>query len=169
MLFFDVELQVLDFTTDTPIRFRVVTLNKIADYVVRFAPDGLSYEPQGAFAADITIGRTTRSLGDWFRREPPAIRFDNGGYLEGTELFVPPIGAARSRSTAIGSSNGIGRVSISRRNRNASRSDQIQYSGASLIAFSPLPQRMNSLSFLMTMMLAKPPILSALGFATAGW
>ncbi|MBD8678911.1 hypothetical protein [Sphingomonas sp. CFBP 13720] len=95
VLFFDVELQVLDFTTDTPIRFRVVTPNKIADYIVRFAPDGLSYEPQGAFAADITIGRTTRSLGDWFHREPPAIRFDNGGYLQGTELFVPPIGAAR--------------------------------------------------------------------------
>lgn len=94
-LFFDAELQILDFTTDAPIRFRVVTPNKVADYVVRFTSEGLSFEPQGVFAAEITIGRTTRSLGDWFRKEPPAIRFDNGGYLEGTELFVPPLGSAR--------------------------------------------------------------------------
>lgn len=95
VLFFDAELQVVDFTTDTPIRFRVVTPNKVADYIVRFTSDGILYEAQGAFSADIRIGRTTRSLGDWFRKEPPAIRFDNGGYLEGTELFVPPLGASR--------------------------------------------------------------------------
>ncbi|PQM26730.1 helicase [Sphingopyxis lindanitolerans] len=94
--FFDTELQITDFTTDAPIRFRIVTPDKIADYELRFTSEGVNYVPTGAFDAQIRIGRTTRSLGDWFRREPPAIRFANGGYLEGTELFVPPAGAGRN-------------------------------------------------------------------------
>lgn len=94
--FFDTELQIIDFTADAPIRFRVLTPGKIADYEVRFTDDGVIYVPTGAFDAQIRIGRPTRSLGDWFRKEPPAIRFENGGYLEGSELFVPPVGAGRT-------------------------------------------------------------------------
>jgi superfamily II DNA or RNA helicase len=93
--FYEAELRVLTFKQEGPILFRVATPSKFADYKLKFAAGSVEYEPTGAFSAEVRIGRTTRPLGEWFRKEPPAIRFENGGYLEGTELFVPPRGAGR--------------------------------------------------------------------------
>lgn len=93
--FFDAELEITDFSVDAPIRFRVVTPNKIAEYEHRITGAGVAYIRRGPLEAQIRIGRTTRTLGEWFLKEAPAIRFENGGYLEGTELFMPPIGAGR--------------------------------------------------------------------------
>lgn len=93
--FYEAELRVLTFKAEGPILFRVATPSKFADYNVKFTADSVEYEPTGGFSAEVRIGRTTRPLGEWFRKEPPAIRFENGGYLEGTELFVPPHGAGR--------------------------------------------------------------------------
>jgi hypothetical protein len=94
-LFFDAELRILTFSAEGPIRFRVEIPSKVADYEVRFTENGVVYAGVTAFEAEIKIGRTKRSLTDWFRQEAPAIRFENGAYLEDNEFFELPAGAAR--------------------------------------------------------------------------
>lgn len=93
--FYDAELRIVNFTTDGPIRFRVVTPTKVADYVIRFGPTGVSYESDSPFEAQVTIGRRRRPLGEWFRQDPPAIRFENGAYLEHDEFFELPANSKR--------------------------------------------------------------------------
>lgn len=95
VLFCDAELRILDFSTEGPIRFRVVTPSKVADYAVRFGPNGVAYESDSPFEAWIKIGRTRRPLGEWFRQDAPAIRFENGAYLEHDEFFELPGSADR--------------------------------------------------------------------------
>lgn len=94
-LFFDVELQVSAFSADGPIGFNVVMPDAVAHYEVRFATNGVHYDAVGGREAYIQIGRRRRPLSDWFRQEHPAIRFENGAYLEGDEFFELPSGANR--------------------------------------------------------------------------
>lgn len=93
--FFEAGLDVLDFTREGPIRFRVAVGTKIADYEVRFTSESVEYEPVRAFEAHVTVGRRRRSLGEWFRQESPIIRFENGAFLEHNELYELPPTAQR--------------------------------------------------------------------------
>ena len=91
----DAELRILDFTASGPIRFQIATQSASADYKVRFGAGGVTYESDGSIRADIIIGRKRRTLGEWFREDPPPIRFENGSYLELDEFFELPTGVAR--------------------------------------------------------------------------
>lgn len=95
VLYYDTELQIINFSAFGPIRFRVVTPNKSADYEVCFNANGVTYKSVSAFEAMIRIGRTRRPLGEWFHKDAPAIRFENGDYLEQDEYFELPRGADR--------------------------------------------------------------------------
>ncbi len=91
----DAELKILDFTTTGLIRFQVATPGQSADYKVRFGASGVSFESDSAFRAEFVIGRKRLTLSEWFKEEPPPIRFENGAYLESDELFELPAGATR--------------------------------------------------------------------------
>lgn len=84
--FFDVGLEIIDFTASGPIRFRVSTEHRSADYDMTFGPDGMAIAPVGAAAA-ITIGKRTKSLSDWFRTSPPKIHFEQDTTMEQGFLF----------------------------------------------------------------------------------
>jgi hypothetical protein len=94
-LFYDAEMRILTFAAEGPIRFRVQIPGKSADYEVRFSDNGVVYASVSPFEAEFKIGRSRRTLTDWFRQDAPAIRFENGAYLEHDEFFELPAGAAR--------------------------------------------------------------------------
>ena len=96
VLFYDAELRILDFTTEGPIRFQVGIPGKTADYAVRFGPNGVVYEAEGPFEAQIKVARTRRPLAQWFRHDAPAIRFENGAYFEHDEFFELPSASDRT-------------------------------------------------------------------------
>lgn len=89
--FFETSLEILDFSREGPIRFRITAGEKIADYAVRFRGESVEYEPTGAYEAQVITGRRRRTLSEWFRLETPIIRFENGAFLEHNELYeLPP-------------------------------------------------------------------------------
>ncbi|NEU13683.1 hypothetical protein G3T14_16305 [Methylobacterium sp. BTF04] len=88
---YEASLDILDFTDDGPIRFRVTAGAKLADYQVRFRGESVEFERERGFEAFVLTNRRRRSLTEWFRRETPVIRFANGASLEHNELYeLPP-------------------------------------------------------------------------------
>ncbi|WP_020480806.1 hypothetical protein, partial [Myxococcus xanthus] len=95
VLFSDAELRIVNYASEGPIRFQVVTPTRLAEYVVRFAGNNVHYDPAGRHPVYIKVGRKRRPLSEWFQEEPPVIRFEDGSQLEHNELFELPRPEAR--------------------------------------------------------------------------
>jgi superfamily II DNA or RNA helicase len=85
--FFEVGLDVSTFAADGPLRFKVSTSTIHVEYEVRFGADGAEYLPVDR---DLTVrsGSKTLTLAEWFKKNPPVIRFSDGSFLMGADLCV---------------------------------------------------------------------------------
>lgn len=86
-LLLDVGIEVVDPDPDGPIRFRVFTESSSAEYVLVFAETGVEYHATGPTTADVIFSRRSRSLTDFFRKNPPAIHFSTGAFILNDALF----------------------------------------------------------------------------------
>lgn len=87
--FYETGLEMLDLPNNGPLRFRVSTETRSAEYEVRFHKDKdrVDYIPIGTCSARIRRQRRNESLEEWFQRQPPIIRFEDGSHLEYNLLF----------------------------------------------------------------------------------
>lgn len=86
--FYEVDLTLLDYTDNEPIRFSVSTDSVSAEYQAVFGVGGVSYEPSGD---DLLVrsGRKTLPLKEWFKDYPPVVRFADGSFLMGVDICTP--------------------------------------------------------------------------------
>jgi hypothetical protein len=63
-----------------PIRFRVFTVDQSATYEVQFSKSGASYTPVSDCIISNGVGRRKKLLPEWFRQEPPIIRFEQDSF-----------------------------------------------------------------------------------------
>ena len=87
--FEQVGLELVEANRSNPIRFRVFTNDQSAIYQVHFSKTGASYAPVSNGAISIGIGRRKRPLPDWFRQEPPIIRFEQDSFTKDNQLCRP--------------------------------------------------------------------------------
>lgn len=90
--FYEAGLELVGHAADGPIRFRIFTETKSAEYEVEFRENSVEYIPTGEACADIIVSRRRKSLAEWFQQEPPVIRFENGAFLIYNDLFEIPVG-----------------------------------------------------------------------------
>jgi hypothetical protein len=88
--FYDVGLELVDYSTHGPIRFQVFTETSSAEYEVRIGATAVEYVPTGRNEVYVKVGRRRKSLSEWLQMEPPIIRFENGAYLDYNQFCVPP-------------------------------------------------------------------------------
>lgn len=99
VLFFEAELEIVDYTRDKPICFRVATEQESAEYQLSFGVDGTRYLPKGDEAM-IQMGKRTKLLSEWFRQYAPKIHFEQDTFIEHDLLLrinrdIPPFDPAR--------------------------------------------------------------------------
>ncbi len=85
-LFLETELEIIDYTRDTPLRFRVVMGQAFAEYEAVFSKEGTNYRPLGKETI-IRIGKREQPLSDWFRHYAPKIHFEQDTFMEHDLLF----------------------------------------------------------------------------------
>lgn len=81
VLLFDAGIEIVDYTSEQAITFRVFANSESADYTVVFSPEGTYYVPL-ADEARIQVGRRTRPLSEWFRKYTPKIFFEQDTVME---------------------------------------------------------------------------------------
>lgn len=89
--FYEVGLELTDHSREGPIRFRVSTETKSAEYEVSFDENGVSYNPVGAVEAEVRAGRKSVPLSGWFRKNPPILHFEYGAMLMYGDLYQPSV------------------------------------------------------------------------------
>jgi hypothetical protein len=88
----DIGLDIARFESEGPLRFRVWSDEWQVEYDVSFVGEEIEYRPV-AGGADILLGRRRTTLAQWFKEEPPLIRFADGAFLIYNQLFrISPAG-----------------------------------------------------------------------------
>ena len=87
--FDQVGLQLVNPNRSKPIHFRVYTNDQTAIYQVHFSKAGASYSPVSNGIVSIGVGRRKRPLPDWFRQEPPIIRYEQDSFTKDNQLCRP--------------------------------------------------------------------------------
>lgn len=98
-LFYDVGLEILDYTRDKPIRFRVFTEKQSVQYQISFGAEGTRYIADKE-EAQIKIGKRDKPLSEWFQQYGPRIHFEQDTIIEHDLLLrmerdIPPFDPAR--------------------------------------------------------------------------
>jgi hypothetical protein len=89
--FFDIGIELVEHRTEGPLRFRIFTETKSVEYEVQFRENTVEYVPASQEMIEIAVSRKRKlSLSDWFQKEPPVIRFEDGTFLIYNELFKIP-------------------------------------------------------------------------------
>jgi superfamily II DNA or RNA helicase len=78
--FFDCGLELTNNSLSDPIRFRVFTDGGHAEYEVQFSANGVVYSPVDQQIARIVTGRKNLDLSQWFKLEPPIIRYEQNAF-----------------------------------------------------------------------------------------
>lgn len=93
--FYDCEVDLKDHRIAGPIRFRVASAEIGADFELTIAPNGAVFAQTSGEPVQITVGKRTRPLTEYFHEEPPHIYFADGDMLLFDELFMLPRDAER--------------------------------------------------------------------------
>ena len=88
--FFEAGLELVDPSSDGPLRFRVYTASKSSVYEVEFLSATVNYRLIGSIDVELVTSRRTTPLSQWFQSEPPVIRFEDGAFLIYNDLFRIP-------------------------------------------------------------------------------
>lgn len=87
------DLELLDHSTDGPLRFRVKTERNdgapiAAEFEIVFVDGKIEYRRIGLTDGDVIVGRGRRErLAAWFQFDPPSIRFADTSYLEYNRFY----------------------------------------------------------------------------------
>lgn len=85
--FFEAELKIIDHAENGPIRFQIGIDDRVARFEIICGAAGCSFNALAGVRATIKVVKTERTVKEWFDKLQPAIRFANGSYLEGNELY----------------------------------------------------------------------------------
>lgn len=85
----EIGFELVDPNLTGPIRFRVFTVDQSATYEVHFAKTGASYAAVSNGIVSIGVGRRKKTLPEWFRLEPPIIRYENDSFTKDNQLCKP--------------------------------------------------------------------------------
>lgn len=88
--FYDCDIDLKDHEADGPIRFSVRSADVAADFELSITPTAAVFAQTTGEPVQITVGRKTRSLTEYFHEEPPHIYFADGDMLLLDELFMLP-------------------------------------------------------------------------------
>jgi superfamily II DNA or RNA helicase len=94
--FYEADVVLLDHQDSGPIKFQVTTDDRSVEYEMRFiaadpqSPARVEYVPTGNTTVEVTAGRRSNGLGQWFKEEPPVVRFGDGSFMVGNVLFKYP-------------------------------------------------------------------------------
>jgi superfamily II DNA or RNA helicase len=87
--FEEIGLELVDPDLAKPIRFRVFAVDQSATYEIQFSKTGASYTAVSNGIVSIGVGRRKKPLAEWFRQEPPIIRFENDSFTKDNQLCKP--------------------------------------------------------------------------------
>lgn len=87
---YEAGIELTDLNKTGPIKFRVFSERKNAEYKIVFNNNNVEYLPTGQNTAQIMLSRKTQSLSDWFKENSPIIRFENDAYLQYNIFFENP-------------------------------------------------------------------------------
>ncbi|MFA5240238.1 MAG: DEAD/DEAH box helicase family protein [Phycisphaerae bacterium] len=123
----EVSLELLSVTDSDPIKFRIYNSAQIfSDIQLNFADNGFDYNFLGA-QASIDIRGKQYLLTDWFKENPPTIRFVNNYFLENNLLYEDKSPKAVFDTNNISSLNWQG-IDIKKESQTTSKLvDSIQY------------------------------------------
>ncbi len=88
--FYEVELGLIDHSDTGPVRFRISSDSwpQPVEFEVRFSADNVEYVPtNGSTDPKVVVGRRTMPLSEYLSAEAPVIRFHDGAFLIGNDLF----------------------------------------------------------------------------------
>ncbi|WP_439621465.1 DEAD/DEAH box helicase [Gemmata sp.] len=100
--FYEVGLEVSDFSESGPIRFRVTSGRwpSPAEFEIRFSKDRVDCVPTAVGDPAVLIGKRRWALSKYLQEEPPVIRFHDGSFLIYNDLFEAPAGGRRAYDPA---------------------------------------------------------------------
>lgn len=87
--FYNVGLELLTDDETSPIRFRVFTEKDSAEYELRYTPVGAEYALIQGPDVSVSIGKRRKLLRDWFRADPPIVRFEQDSFTEDNQFCRP--------------------------------------------------------------------------------
>lgn len=87
--FDQVGLELVEPALSKPIQFRIFTNDQSATYQIHFSRTGALYSPVTNGLVNIGVGRRKRPLSEWFRQEPPIIRFEQDSFTKDNQLCRP--------------------------------------------------------------------------------
>jgi superfamily II DNA or RNA helicase len=88
--FYDCDIDLVDYETEGPIRFRVTSDGLAADFELNVGPAAALFTQTAGDLLQIDVGRKLRSLVEYMQEEPPHIYFADGDMLLLDELFILP-------------------------------------------------------------------------------
>lgn len=86
--FFDLGMELIDYTKDQPLKFRVFSGKKTAEYKIEFKDSSVEYVPVGEERVYLLKAKKRKKLSQWFQLHPPVIRFEDGTFLIYNELYT---------------------------------------------------------------------------------
>jgi superfamily II DNA or RNA helicase len=96
--FYEVGLELISHDLHGPIRFRVFTDSRSANYEMRFVQGDVQFVPQGLIGAEVEMGQRRKTLADWFAEDPPLVRFIDNSILLKNHFFRLSAQAAYQQS-----------------------------------------------------------------------
>ena len=87
--FYNVGLELLTHDETSPIRFRVFTEKQSTEYELRYAATGAEYHLIDGPDVSVVIGKRIKLLRDWFRADPPVVRFEQDSFTEDNQFCRP--------------------------------------------------------------------------------
>ena len=87
----DLGIEIIDRTENGPLLFRVFSEVSATTFELVLNETGAAYERRSGPAIEVRVGQQYIPLADWFRAEPPVIRFHNGQQLVQDMLFSAPV------------------------------------------------------------------------------
>ena len=93
--FYEAGLEITEHSRHGPLRYRVLTESRSAEYEMRFSESGVEHVPTGPDTVEVMVSNRSQSLTDRFREDLPQVWLENGAILM-NELLQPPSSTARS-------------------------------------------------------------------------
>jgi superfamily II DNA or RNA helicase len=84
-----VGLEIANADLTSPVYFRIFSTESSTTYKIEYSREGASYVRVEGPQVSIGVGRRKKSLPDWFRLEPPIIRFENDAFTKDNQLCRP--------------------------------------------------------------------------------
>lgn len=85
--FTEVELRIARFEDTGPLTFAVVGPGQAVDFEVIFTDKGVRFVPSAGIDPLLISHNRSQVLSEWFLNKPPRIRFADGSFMQGDDLF----------------------------------------------------------------------------------